>query len=210
MHSAFRLAGARATLGRPLAGRRRSAVRGPTADRRSPAAIVVGGVVDPSPLLGGRDRAAGAELLVCRGRVCDLPVTLPRAGPADLPVAALPGMPMPTMRAMIPRHRLALPRHVECDISPRPTALSLIAGPRTRSSVADVPSSGSGRRDHTARRSADYAELVSLRVSGNEAAFQFRLTVAAGDNRMRIEPIDVMAFDDDGKVTAMKAYWSPE
>jgi steroid Delta-isomerase len=51
-------------------------------------------------------------------------------------------------------------------------------------------------------------ELVSLRVAGNEAAFQFRLTVTAGDSKMRIEPIDVMVFDDDGKVTAMKAYWS--
>ncbi|HYB35524.1 MAG TPA: nuclear transport factor 2 family protein [Mycobacterium sp.] len=51
-------------------------------------------------------------------------------------------------------------------------------------------------------------ELVSLRVAGNEAAFQFRLTVTAGGSKMRIEPIDVMVFDEDGKVTAMKAYWS--
>jgi steroid delta-isomerase len=26
---------------------------------------------------------------------------------------------------------------------------------------------------------------------------------------MRIEPIETMVFDDRGKVTAMKAYWSP-
>jgi steroid Delta-isomerase len=51
-------------------------------------------------------------------------------------------------------------------------------------------------------------ELVSLRVAGNEAAFQFRITVTAGEHRMVIEPIDVMVFDDRGKVTAMKAYWS--
>ncbi|MEY8014921.1 MULTISPECIES: nuclear transport factor 2 family protein [Mycobacterium] len=51
-------------------------------------------------------------------------------------------------------------------------------------------------------------ELVSLRVAGNEAAFQFRLTVNAGGQRMLIEPIDVMAFDERGKVTTMKAYWS--
>jgi len=51
-------------------------------------------------------------------------------------------------------------------------------------------------------------ELVSLRVAGNEAAFQFRLTVIAGEHRMVIEPIDLMVFDDRGKVTAMKAYWS--
>ena len=54
------------------------------------------------------------------------------------------------------------------------------------------------------------SELVSLRVAGNEAAFQFRLTVTAGEHRMVIEPIDVMVFDDRGKVTAMKAYWSAD
>jgi steroid Delta-isomerase len=53
-------------------------------------------------------------------------------------------------------------------------------------------------------------ELVTLRVAGNEAAFQFRLTVKAGDGGLLIEPIDVMAFGDDGKVTAMKAYWSAD
>ena len=52
-------------------------------------------------------------------------------------------------------------------------------------------------------------ELVTLRVSGNEAAFHFRLTITAGDNKMRTEPIETMVFDSDGKVTAMKAYWSP-
>jgi steroid delta-isomerase len=51
-------------------------------------------------------------------------------------------------------------------------------------------------------------ELVTLRVCGNEAAFQFRLTVAAGEHRMVIEPIDVMVFDERGKISAMKAYWS--
>jgi steroid Delta-isomerase len=53
-------------------------------------------------------------------------------------------------------------------------------------------------------------ELVTLRVAGHEAAFLFRLTVTAGEHRMRIEPIDVMVFDDDGKVTSMKAYWSAD
>jgi len=53
-------------------------------------------------------------------------------------------------------------------------------------------------------------ELVTLRVAGNEAAFQFRLIVKGGDSAMLIEPIDVMAFGDDGKVTAMKAYWSAD
>jgi steroid delta-isomerase len=51
-------------------------------------------------------------------------------------------------------------------------------------------------------------ELVTLRVAGTEAAFQFRLTVTAGEHRMVIEPIDVMAFDSSGKISSMKAYWS--
>jgi len=38
--------------------------------------IVVGGALDSSPLLAGRDRVRGADAAyVCRGRVCDLPVT---------------------------------------------------------------------------------------------------------------------------------------
>ena len=38
--------------------------------------VVVGGTVDSSPLLAGRDRVRGADAAyVCRGRVCDLPVT---------------------------------------------------------------------------------------------------------------------------------------
>jgi steroid Delta-isomerase len=53
-------------------------------------------------------------------------------------------------------------------------------------------------------------ELVTLRVAGNEAAFHFKLIVSAGDTRMQIEPIDVMVFNSDGKIAAMKAYWGPE
>jgi steroid delta-isomerase len=54
------------------------------------------------------------------------------------------------------------------------------------------------------------AELLALRVGGHEAAFMFALTVTMGDAKMRIEPLDVMVFDDEGKITAMKAYWGPE
>lgn len=55
---------------------------------------------------------------------------------------------------------------------------------------------------------ARQSELLTLRVSGNEAAFHFALTITNGDHRMRIEPIDVMLFDGTGKIAAMKAYWS--
>lgn len=53
------------------------------------------------------------------------------------------------------------------------------------------------------------SELVTLKVAGNEAAFLFRLTLTLGDKRSRIEGIDAMVFDDDAKITSMRAYWSP-
>lgn len=52
-------------------------------------------------------------------------------------------------------------------------------------------------------------ELLALRVAGQEAAFMFAITVGAGEHRIRIEPIDVMVFDPEGRIAAMKAYWSP-
>ena len=50
------------------------------ARRLSPGgAVVIGGPVDSAPLLVGRDRVRGADAAyVCRGRVCDLPVTSAR------------------------------------------------------------------------------------------------------------------------------------
>lgn len=52
-------------------------------------------------------------------------------------------------------------------------------------------------------------ELLSLRVAGHQAAFMFAVTVGAGEHRVRIEPIDVMAFDAGGRITSMRSYWSP-
>jgi steroid delta-isomerase len=52
-------------------------------------------------------------------------------------------------------------------------------------------------------------ELESLRIGGNEAAFLWRLTMKAADGGTVIEPISVMAFDDDAKITSMRAFWSP-
>ena len=52
-------------------------------------------------------------------------------------------------------------------------------------------------------------ELLTLRVAGHEAAFMFAITVGSGEHRIRIEPIDVMVFDGEGRIASMKAYWSP-
>jgi steroid delta-isomerase len=52
-------------------------------------------------------------------------------------------------------------------------------------------------------------ELLSLRVCGREAAFHFAITFDAGEGRTRLEPIDTMAFDEDGKITSVRSYFSP-
>lgn len=52
-------------------------------------------------------------------------------------------------------------------------------------------------------------ELAELRVSGSEATFLWYLTLDAGDTRTRIAPISLMAFDDDARITSMRAFWSP-
>jgi steroid Delta-isomerase len=54
------------------------------------------------------------------------------------------------------------------------------------------------------------AEMFTLRALGQEAAFYWALTVALGGNRVRIEIISTMTFNDDGKIASMKAYWGPE
>lgn len=52
-------------------------------------------------------------------------------------------------------------------------------------------------------------ELAELRVAGDQAAFLWHLTLDAGDSRTRISPISTMAFDEDAKITSMRAFWSP-
>ena len=52
-------------------------------------------------------------------------------------------------------------------------------------------------------------ELVTLRAAGNEIAFWWRMTVNAGGSRTGLEPISVMTFDADAKITSMRAFWSP-
>ena len=53
-------------------------------------------------------------------------------------------------------------------------------------------------------------EIVTLRALGHEAAFFWRLVMNLGDAGMRIDIISVMTFDDDAKITSMKAYWGPD
>jgi steroid delta-isomerase len=51
-------------------------------------------------------------------------------------------------------------------------------------------------------------ELAELRIAGSEAAFLWHLTLDAGGSRSRISPISTMVFDEDAKITSMRAFWS--
>ena len=53
-------------------------------------------------------------------------------------------------------------------------------------------------------------DVLTLRALGREAAFHWTLSIDFGDNGMRIDSISVMTFDDEGKISSMKAYWGPE
>jgi steroid delta-isomerase len=49
--------------------------------------------------------------------------------------------------------------------------------------------------------------LLTARIAGGQAAFQFELATKAGDKTYTLSPIDVMTFDDDGLITSMRAFW---
>ena len=51
-------------------------------------------------------------------------------------------------------------------------------------------------------------DVLSVRIAGDEAAFLFELRTRAGEQTYTLAPIDVMTFDDDGRITSMRAYWS--
>jgi len=48
-----------------------------------------------------------------------------------------------------------------------------------------------------------------IRVAGNEAAFAFRLEAELPNGKLTVRPIDVMVFDDEGKVISMRSYFGP-
>ena len=48
-----------------------------------------------------------------------------------------------------------------------------------------------------------------IRVAGNEAAFAFRLEADLPNGKLSVRPIDVMVFNDEGKVISMRAYFGP-
>ncbi|MFB8277022.1 nuclear transport factor 2 family protein [Nocardia colli] len=50
----------------------------------------------------------------------------------------------------------------------------------------------------------------TVRIAGNEAAFMFTIVTRVAGQRFTLTPIDMMEFDDAGKIIRMRAFWSQE
>jgi len=50
--------------------------------------------------------------------------------------------------------------------------------------------------------------LLTLRVAAGEAVFHFEVVTRVDGVAYALSPIDAMTFDDDGRITSMRAYWS--
>jgi steroid delta-isomerase len=57
------------------------------------------------------------------------------------------------------------------------------------------------------------ALLVELRgpicVAGNQCAFPLLAQLTMGDTTQYLDATDIFCFNDDGKITSMRAYWNP-
>lgn len=49
--------------------------------------------------------------------------------------------------------------------------------------------------------------LVEARIAGGQAAFLFEVATAGDGATFVLAPIDVMTFDDDARITSMRAFW---
>jgi len=50
------------------------------------------------------------------------------------------------------------------------------------------------------------ARIGPVCVCGGEAAFQFRIDIDLGETKIAMTSTDVMTFDDDGRITSMRAF----
>ncbi len=53
------------------------------------------------------------------------------------------------------------------------------------------------------------ATLNWKKIAGDTAVFEFTLVTGTTDMRFEITPIDIMVFDADGKISSMRAVWTP-
>lgn len=47
-------------------------------------------------------------------------------------------------------------------------------------------------------------------VAGRECAFPILAQLTVGDNVSYLDAVDVFTFNDNGKITSMRAFWNPE
>ncbi|MEV6771751.1 nuclear transport factor 2 family protein [Nocardia sp. NPDC051030] len=68
------------------------------------------------------------------------------------------------------------------------------------------------RELYTALESAQerQTELHTVKVNGKHAAVSFTLISTFNGQQMTLAPMDIMEFDDEGKIVSMRAYWGPE
>ncbi|GHJ59033.1 hypothetical protein NOK12_15510 [Nocardioides sp. OK12] len=50
--------------------------------------------------------------------------------------------------------------------------------------------------------------LIDCRIAAGEAAFLFEVRTITDGGTFTLAPIDVMTFDDEGRITTMRAFWS--
>lgn len=63
---------------------------------------------------------------------------------------------------------------------------------------------------HSLAERIELQVLEPLKVAGNEAAFVLRIITDLGELKMFVDVIEIQRYDDDGKLAAMRAFWSPD
>jgi steroid Delta-isomerase len=49
--------------------------------------------------------------------------------------------------------------------------------------------------------------LAPPRIAAGEAAFSIRAIAEVGESKLAVDIIDVMSFDDEGRITSLRAFW---
>ena len=55
---------------------------------------------------------------------------------------------------------------------------------------------------------AQETRLLAVRIAGSEAAFHFEILSRVDGAAYTLSPIDHMAFDEDGQIASMRAFWA--
>ncbi|MCK0438991.1 nuclear transport factor 2 family protein [Gordonia alkaliphila] len=53
------------------------------------------------------------------------------------------------------------------------------------------------------------ATLKWVKIAGDTAVFEFTLVTGTSGMAFEISPVDIMVFNDEGKVVSMRAVWDP-